>query len=94
MITIQNEFLRAKIDEKGAQLSSLATRNAEYIYDDPTVWNKHAPVLFPFAGRLKDQKFTYRGQEYGPVKIHGFVPYADFEVTDQTRASVRMHALP
>lgn len=93
MITIQNEFLTAKIDEKGAQLSSLATRNAEYIYDDPTVWNKHAPVLFPFAGRLKDQKFTYRGREYGPVKIHGFVPYADFEVTDQTRDSVRMRLI-
>lgn len=93
MITIQNEFLTAKIDEKGAQLSSLATRNAEYIYDDPTVWNKHAPVLFPFAGRLKDQKFTYRGRAYGPVKIHGFVPYADFEVTDQTRDSVRMRLI-
>ena len=93
MITIQNEFLTAKIDEKGAQLSSLATGNAEYIYDDLTVWNKHAPVLFPFAGRLKDQRFTYRGRAYGPVKIHGFVPYADFEVTDQTRASVRMRLI-
>ena len=93
MITIQNEFLTAKIDEKGAQLSSLATRNAEYIYDDLTVWNKHAPVLFPFAGRLKDQKFTYRGRAYGPVKIHGFVPYADFEVTDQTRDSVQMRLI-
>ena len=93
MITIRNEFLTAKIDEKGAQLSSLATENAEYIYDDLTVWNKHAPVLFPFAGRLKDQKFICRGKEYGPVRIHGFAPYADYAVTDQTDASVRLRTI-
>ncbi len=90
MITIQNGFLTAKIDEKGAQLSSLATRTFEYIYDDANVWNKHAPVLFPFAGRLKDKRFRYRGREYGPMQIHGFAPYADYTVTDRTDASVRM----
>ena len=93
MITIKNESLTAQIDEKGAQLSRLATGNAEYIYDDLAVWNKHAPVLFPFAGRLKDQKFTYRGREYGPVRIHGFAPYADYEVTDRTATSVRMRLI-
>ena len=93
MITIQNEILTAEIDEKGAQLSRLATGNREYIYDDMSVWNKHAPVLFPFAGRLKDQKFIYRGKEYGPVRIHGFAPYADYEVTDRTRDSVRMRLI-
>ena len=50
MITIKNEVLTAQIDEKGAQLSSLATRNIEFIYDDLSVWNKHAPVLFPLPG--------------------------------------------
>lgn len=93
MITIQNEFLTAEIDEKGAQLCRLATQNAEYIYDDLSVWNKHAPVLFPFAGRLKEQTFTYRGRAYGPVQIHGFAPYADYEVTDRTAASVKMRML-
>ncbi len=93
MITIQNEYLTAEIDEKGAQLSRLGTKNAEYIYDDLSVWNKHAPVLFPFAGRLKDQKFIYHGQEYGPVKIHGFAPYADYEVTDRTASAVGMRMI-
>lgn len=90
MITITNGILTAKIDEKGAQLSSLSTKNAEYIYDDFSVWKKHAPVLFPFAGRLKEQKFIYEGKEYGPVQIHGFAPYADYTAEDRTESSVRM----
>ncbi len=90
MIQIRNEFLTAEIDEKGAQLSRLSSASAEYIYDDLAVWNKHAPVLFPFAGRLKDQKFLYRGREYGPVLIHGFAPYADYVPEDRTPSSVRM----
>ena len=93
MITIQNECLLATIDEKGAQLSRLATKRAEYIYDDPSVWAKHAPVLFPFAGRLKEQTFRYRGKAYGPVQIHGFAPYADYAVEDQTESSVRMRMI-
>ena len=39
MITIQNEFLTAEIDEKGAQLSRLATKNAEYIIFTPSFDN-------------------------------------------------------
>lgn len=90
MIRIMNDLLTAEIDEKGAQLTRLASAEAEYIYDDLSVWAKHAPVLFPFAGRLLGQKFLYKGKEYGPVQIHGFAPYADYVAEDKTESSVRM----
>ena len=90
MITIKNEHLTAGIEEKGAQLSFLSSGSAEYIYSDLSVWPKHAPVLFPFAGRLEKQIFRYHGKEYGPVQIHGFAPYADFLAEDRTSSSVRM----
>ena len=90
MITISNGYLSAVIDEKGAQLTSLRTAENSYIYNDLAVWPKHAPVLFPFAGRLYEQKFLYDGREYGPVQIHGFAPYADYSSEELTDQSVRM----
>lgn len=93
MTTIKNSYLTAEIDEKGAQLCRLASGSSEYIYDDYNVWQKHAPVLFPFAGRLLNEKFSYQGKEYGPVQIHGFAPYAQYLPCDQTESSVRMRMI-
>lgn len=90
MVTIGNGVLTARIDDNGAQLCSLASPTTEYIYDDFKVWPKHAPVLFPFAGRLFEQKFRYGGREYGPVPIHGFAPYAKYVACGLTDSSVTM----
>jgi aldose 1-epimerase len=48
------------------------------------------PVLFPFAGRIKDASFFFDGKEYhvttagenGPNAIHGFVFNRQWRVTD------------
>lgn len=91
MVTIKNNNLTAEINETGAQLSRLASKTTEYIWDgNPEIWAKHAPVLFPFSGRLLNQKFSYNGKEYGPVQIHGFAPYANYVPCDKTESSVRM----
>jgi len=72
--SIQSDQLIATISDNGAELISLVSKKTqkEYIWQaDPQFWNKHAPILFPIVGRLKDGKYTYQGKEY-ELPIHGF----------------------
>lgn len=81
---IQNQFLTATIDPKGAELQSLILNESghEYIWEaDPTHWGKHAPVLFPFIGMSKGGSYTYKGQQY-PMDKHGFARDNVFELVE------------
>lgn len=66
-VIIQNDQLIAEIAEHGAELISLKSKEhgLEYIWQgDPAYWGRHAPVLFPFVGRLKDDQYVYQGKTY------------------------------
>jgi len=76
--TIKNNDMEASVDTLGAQLISLKKSGFEYMWQG-TPWPKHAPVLFPICGRLKDGKYTLRGKEYN-MTIHGFASLSEFEV--------------
>ena len=97
MITIHNDKLTAQIDEKGAQLCSVKnTGGVEYIWQaDPRVWGRHAPLLFPFIGRLKDSRYTLNGREY-QIGSHGFARDSVFTVAaqDEHRASFVLESSP
>ncbi|ALS00664.1 aldose epimerase [Enterococcus silesiacus] len=83
-VQIENEFLIATIAEDGAELISLKSKknNIEYIWQgDPTFWGRHAPVLFPVVGRLKDDRYTYDNKTY-PMSQHGFARDSLFEVIE------------
>ena len=54
--SIENEYLTAQIDDMGAQLHSLVTKDDgfEYLWQgNPDVWYGQAPVLFPVIGRRR-----------------------------------------
>ncbi len=54
---IENEYLRATVADAGAELISVREKasGAERIWTgDPAVWNRHAPLLFPFVGKVID----------------------------------------
>ncbi|MBP2100327.1 aldose 1-epimerase family protein [Enterococcus rivorum] len=81
-VIIENEFLVATIAEVGAELISLKSKKTqlEYIWQgDPAYWGRHAPVLFPIVGRLKEDKYSYDGQTYS-MSQHGFARDSLFEV--------------
>ena len=91
MVTLSNNYLTAEISEKGAELSKLSSKTTDYLwYGDPAIWAKHAPVLFPFVGRLYNKEYQYNGKTYGPVPIHGFVPKADFLVESWEESACTM----
>lgn len=83
--TIKNSFLTATISSHGAEIQSVKDNNSnrEYIWQaDPQVWGRHAPVLFPIVGRLKNDEYTYAGKTYH-LGQHGFARDSEFEVEKQ-----------
>ena len=74
MSTLENEFLHVAVNLKGAELASVRDRQnqTEYLWQaDPSFWGRHAPLLFPIVGRLKDDHFQHHGQSYHLTQ-HGF----------------------
>ena len=82
---IKNEFLTLKVESKGAEMISLKDNmdSTEYIWQgDPSVWNRHAPILFPIVGKLKDNKYKIDGTVY-EMSQHGFARDMEFNLTEQ-----------
>ena len=80
--TLKNEFYEATVSTLGAELTSLKNKDGrELLWHNPETsgWQRHAPLLFPFCGRLKDSEFIYRGKAY-PMTIHGFASTTEFTV--------------
>ena len=83
--TLQNEALLVTIASWGAELVSLRERETglEYLWQaDPKFWGRHAPILFPIVGRLKDDQMTTDHQTYG-MKQHGFARDSEFTCIEQ-----------
>ncbi|MDO1605404.1 aldose 1-epimerase family protein [Lactobacillus sp. YT155] len=84
-VVLENEELKATINLDGAEIVSVKdiATDTEYMWQaDPEVWKRHAPVLFPFVGKLKDDQFSYDGQDYSMTQ-HGFARDKKFEVSVQ-----------
>jgi galactose mutarotase-like enzyme len=82
MYTLENDHLRVRIQAKGSELSSLQSKlnDLEYLWQaDPSVWNRHAPVLFPIVGKLRNNEYEWQGQTYH-LPQHGFARDQVFEV--------------
>lgn len=71
--TIRNHQLEISIQHKGAELSSIKnSAGREFLWQaDANFWPRHAPVLFPIVGRLKDNKYTHNRSTYS-LPQHGF----------------------
>ena len=88
---LENDFLRATIADAGAELVSVfdKVRQAERIWTgDAAVWNRHAPILFPFVGKVMDGKYRISGIEYLMKTQHGFARDLDFDCVEATAVSV------
>ena len=81
---IENEFLTCEIDDMGAQLHSLISKEngKEYIWQgNPDIWYGQSPVLFPIIGQLINDKYFYNGVEYTMPK-HGIARRYVFNVKE------------
>ena len=70
--TISNGYLTAIVKELGAELCSLTNAEGlQLIWDGGPAWPRHAPILFPIVGRLKNDELRHHGRTYS-MKQHGF----------------------
>ncbi|APR08482.1 Aldose 1-epimerase [Lentilactobacillus parabuchneri] len=91
MITLKNQYLTVLINELGAELTSVKdSEGIEYIWQaDPTYWKRHAPILFPIVGRLKDNQYQFNSRTYDMTQ-HGFARDHTFAVESQLPTKVSL----
>lgn len=90
MYSIQNQYLKASFESKGAELQSLfhLQHQIEYLWQaDPNHWGKHAPILFPIVGALKDNRYQYEQQSYS-LSRHGFARDRVFSVVEHQETAI------
>ena len=88
MIVLQNEYLTAKIAERGAELKSLCCGGVEYLWDGRAeIWGASAPMMFPICGGLKNDQYTLDGKTYTLGK-HGYARFKTFSVESASDTSV------
>jgi len=91
IITLTNDHLTVLVESFGAELQSVKDeKGVERLWQSHSgFWNKHAPVLFPFAGSLKGDAYRMDGRLYG-IQKHGFAREREFAVERQDGSSVTL----
>lgn len=84
---VENEVLRAVVSGLGAELVSVVDKatGAELLWGaDPAVWNRHAPILFPYCGRLRNGRYTHKDVAYHGGG-HGFARDLEHRLAGQPK---------
>lgn len=88
---LENERLRVTVADAGAELIGVwdKDRKAERLWSgDPSVWNRRAPILFPFVGKVMNGKYRIGEREYPMPTQHGFARDLAFACAAEDAASV------
>lgn len=85
MLQLKNEYLTLSFTTKGAELISVKnTEGLEFMWQaQADVWPRHAPVLFPIVGRLKNDTYKFAQNSYS-LSQHGFARDLEFKVLEHT----------
>ena len=83
MVILKKGANVAHILEKGAEIKSFTIDGEEFLWNKEEFWAKTSPVLFPFVGGLRDNKYEYKGKEYTITTRHGFARDNVFEVVEK-----------
>lgn len=71
-LILENGPLKISVKPHGAELCSLQLEGHEYLWQaNPIFWPRHAPLLFPIVGKLKDDQYRWNDQTFR-MKQHGF----------------------
>ena len=90
MVTIENDFLLVNIQSIGAELTRIHHKqnDIDYLWNgNPEYWGKHAPVLFPIVGTLKENTYYFEEKPYSLLR-HGFARDKNFKCISQTEDSL------
>jgi len=88
---LENEYLKVTVTTWGAQLKSVIRKcdGVEHMWHaDKSVWGYHAPILFPFCGKVKDGMIETRGQHFENLPQHGFARIGEHTILQHTQNTV------
>lgn len=94
-LAVHNEKIHIEIDTKGAELTSIISEEnkIEYLWQaDSKVWPRHAPILFPMVGKLKNNETIIEGKTYS-MGQHGFARDMEFQLIGKTSDSVSLQLI-
>ncbi len=97
MHILENEVLKVSVADAGAELCSVQdkTDGAERLWSaDPSIWNRHAPILFPFVGKVTGGQYRIGERSYEMKTQHGFARDMVFACLEETNCSVVHCLLP
>ena len=76
--------ISAEVSARGAELVSLRdAAGNEMLWQAGPEWPRHAPVLFPTVGRLRDDTLRHDGKSYA-LGQHGFARDSQFEWSERS----------
>nr|WP_294518236.1 aldose 1-epimerase family protein [uncultured Rhodopila sp.] len=82
--------LTACVLAQGAELCALRDGNGrDYLWPAEPAWPRHAPVLFPIVGRLRDDTLIHNGRSYRLTQ-HGFARDRRFTWVERSAAGCRL----
>lgn len=87
---LENESIKATFVTTGAEMTGLLKKDShmEYIWHgDPAFWGRHAPILFPIVGRLKEDTYMYQNNQYF-LSQHGFARDKEFILVEKTEQKI------
>ncbi|MBQ0001654.1 MAG: aldose 1-epimerase family protein [Clostridiales bacterium] len=88
---IENDKLCVQVSDHGAELISIFDKanNREVVWQaDPTFWNRHAPILFPYVGRHFKKEYRVNGKTYPALTQHGFARNLEFNCESVTEDTI------
>jgi galactose mutarotase-like enzyme len=88
--TLRNDTMTATVAADGAELCSLKNAGGtELLWQAGRAWPRHAPLLFPIVGRLKNDELRHAGSVY-PMTQHGFARDQRFDWVRREPASCKL----
>ena len=89
--TLENDRLAVQVNSLGAELWSLVDKRdgTEHLWQgDGTLWARRSPILFPFCGRLKDDRYRVGDRVFHATQ-HGFARDLEHQLVEKDGSSVR-----
>jgi galactose mutarotase-like enzyme len=87
---LSNGTLSATVKADGAELCSLRdATDEEMLWQAAEIWPRHAPVLFPIVGRLKDDTLRHQGRT-NHLPQHGFARDRRFAWLNRSATACRL----
>ena len=83
-------MIKIESKKEGGELISIKKDGKEYLHDGKEFWNRHAPILFPIVGMIKDNKTSILGKTY-EMKQHGFARDMEFEEVLKSENEVKYY---